>query len=246
MIEKTSSIAAFEEFEAFLTEPGPWIAGIDFPFGFSRRFIETIGWPTNWPDYVRHMNSLGKSGFISALEEYKAPRAAGDKEHQRATDRLTGGVSPQKLYGVPVAKMLFEGAPRLINSGASIVHLSAGDPGRTIVEAYPGVLARAAIGKASYKSDTRKKQTPDKEAARKLIVEKLRSDWCLSQYGFTVLCEDGVIDDPTGDRLDAVLCAVQAAWALDNRQSNYGAGSVDPLEGWIADPHALAPKVRTP
>ena len=39
---------SFEGFEAALREPGPWIAGIDFPFGMARRFIETIGWPATW------------------------------------------------------------------------------------------------------------------------------------------------------------------------------------------------------
>lgn len=37
--------ADFEGFEGALQEPGPWIAGIDFPFGQASRFTETIGWP---------------------------------------------------------------------------------------------------------------------------------------------------------------------------------------------------------
>lgn len=39
-----------DSFEAGLRKPGPWIAGIDFPFGQSRRFIENIGWPHSWQD----------------------------------------------------------------------------------------------------------------------------------------------------------------------------------------------------
>jgi len=31
----------FTAFELALQRPGPWIAGIDFPFGQARRFIET-------------------------------------------------------------------------------------------------------------------------------------------------------------------------------------------------------------
>jgi hypothetical protein len=44
-------------------------------------------------------------------------------------------------------------------------------------------------------------------------------------------------DDPSGDSLDALLCAVQAAWSWTQRRNNYGEpeGS-DTLEGWIADP----------
>ena len=34
---------SFEGFDAFLCSSGPWIAGIDFPFGQAHRFIETRG-----------------------------------------------------------------------------------------------------------------------------------------------------------------------------------------------------------
>jgi hypothetical protein len=46
-----------------------------------------------------------------------------------------------------------------------------------------------------------------------------------------------LIDDATGDSLDAVLCLVQAAWAQQQQATGhprYGLPSeVDPLEGWI-------------
>jgi len=42
------------------------------------------------------------------------------------------------------------------------------------------------------------------------------------------------LDDATGDRLDALLCLVQAAWAWQRRDQAYGLPArVDPLEGWI-------------
>ncbi|WHS96727.1 hypothetical protein VPK21_001357 (plasmid) [Sinorhizobium kummerowiae] len=52
--------ADFEGFEGALQEPGPWIAGIDFPFGQASRFIETIGWPKRWADYVAYAHGLGR------------------------------------------------------------------------------------------------------------------------------------------------------------------------------------------
>ena len=113
----------FTLFEQALQRPGPWIAGIDFPFGQSRRFIETIGWPSNWADYVLHANALGRNGFRAALNAYRSVRPSGDKEHRRQTDIAAGSISPQKLYGVPVGLMFFEGAPRLL---ASIVAVAAG------------------------------------------------------------------------------------------------------------------------
>ena len=68
---------SFDGFERGLQRPGLWIAGIDFPFGQARRFIETIDWPNEWQGYVTHAASLGKTGFEQALEEYAASRACG-------------------------------------------------------------------------------------------------------------------------------------------------------------------------
>lgn len=49
-----------------------------------------------------------------------------------------------------------------------------------------------------------------------------------------------LIEDPTGDNLDALLCAVQTGWAYKQRDQGYGIPSdYDPLEGWIVDPELL-------
>jgi hypothetical protein len=52
--DQMHNLHSFREFEATLSAAGPWIAGIDFPFGQSRKFIENIGWPNKWDKYVRH------------------------------------------------------------------------------------------------------------------------------------------------------------------------------------------------
>lgn len=227
----------YNDFETALARPGPWIAGIDFPFGLARRFIETAGWPPAWRDYVRHAAALGRDGFRSVLEEYKKDRPPGDKEHRRGTDKLAGAISPQKLYGVPVALMFFEGAPRLVKAGVTIPHLQPGDPQRIVVEAYPGVLARALIGRQSYKSDTRRKQTPALLQARRDLLDRLRQT-APERYGLRIEAPDSLAAEPGGDHLDALLSAVQAAWAWEQRAAGFGAPpTVDPLEGWIADPH---------
>lgn len=235
--EKLSEWQNFSKFEQGLKRPGPWIAGIDFPFGQSRTFIENIGWPENWRDYVEHARTLGRKDFRAALDDYRANRPFGDKEHRRTTDITSGSISPQKLYGTPVGLMFFEGAPRLIDAGVTIPELQEGDPDRIVVEAYPGVLARRLIGRRSYKNDTKKKQTQDQFEARQEILRKIKNDALIQDYGLKVQAPDSLADDPSGDELDALLCAIQAAWAWTQRVSCYGApATVDPIEGWIADP----------
>lgn len=147
----------FRPFEEALEKPGPWIAGIDFPFGQSRTFVENIGWPGSWAGYIEHSRSLGREGFRKALNAYRERRPFGDKEHRRVTDIGAGSISPQKIYGAPVGLMFFEGAPRLIKSGVTIPILQTGDPSRLVVEAYPGLLVRQFIGRTAYKNDTRRK-----------------------------------------------------------------------------------------
>lgn len=228
---------SYESFEAVLSKPGPWIAGIDFPFGQARRFIKTIGWPSTWAGYVDHARQLDRAGFREALNRYKENRIAGDKEHRRATDEAAGSISPQKLYGVPVGLMFFEGAPRLLASGVTIPHMHDGDPQRIAIEAYPGLLARQLIGRRSYKNDTRKKQTADQHEARRNLLQALRVE-APRRYGFSIDAPDSLCDDPGADHLDALLCAAQAAWAWRQRDTRFGAPeTIDKLEGWIADPH---------
>jgi hypothetical protein len=163
----------FGLFETALRKPGPWIAGIDFPFGQSRIFTTNIGWPDDWAGYVAHAGSLGRQGFRHALEDYRRDRSFGDEEHRRKTDIAASSISPQKLYGVPVGLMFFEGAPRLVRSGVTIPGLKAGDPKRIVVEAYPGVLARQLVGRARYKNDTARKQTEMQHQTRRAMLDHI-------------------------------------------------------------------------
>ncbi|WP_321528554.1 DUF429 domain-containing protein [Sedimenticola selenatireducens] len=227
----------FAAFEAALRKPGPWVAGIDFPFGQSRRFIKTIGWPDTWQGYVDHAKQLGRQGFRSALDDYRKDRPAGDKEHRRATDIAAGSISPQKLYGTPVGLMFFEGAPRIKEAGVTIPGLQQGDPRRIVVEAYPGILARSLIGRQSYKQDSKAKQTRDQYKARMEILNLVNKKGVQPSHGLTVEAPNSLADDPGADHLDALLCAIQAAWAWTRRHSNYGLpATIDPLEGWIIHP----------
>jgi hypothetical protein len=143
-----------------------------------------------------------------------------------------------KWVNPPVAFMLHAGVPALRASGVSLPGLCTGDPNRVALEAYPGWLAREVLGRQSYKSDDKAKQTPERLLARKQVLHAL--DVGQTRLGLrlrlTPAQHDDLVADASGDRLDAVLCLMQAAWALRQHQTghpNYGLPEMDALEGWI-------------
>ena len=104
------------------------------------------------------------------------------------------------------------------------------------LEAYPGLLARELIGRRSYKSDEKSRQTADRLIARKDVVMALENG--RTRLGLrlklTNAQHDALVGDASGDSLDAVLCLVQAAWAQRQGAPRYGLPEdLDPLEGWI-------------
>lgn len=235
----------FGDFERFLNGPPagpPWIASIDFPFCLSCRFVQNMAWPTNWADYVeQEVEGLAdREAWRNTLDDYKRNRAPGDKEHRRQTDVAAGSVSPQKQYGVPVALMFFEGAPRLRAADVWIPGLQDGPPDRVVVEGYPGVAARSLVGRLKYKAESPSKQTAAQLQARRLILNRLLGAQGVNIYGLHIQNPNGVdvVTDPAGDRLDALLCAVQAAWAWRSGPPHFGLRApICPTEGWIADPN---------
>ena len=240
-LECLGALKSFIEFDAFLGQPGPWVGGMDFPFGQPRKFIENAGWPETWEGMIRHISSMSKDEFIRVLESYCQGREKGDKHHLRRTDKLARSRSPMMLYRVPVGKMFFEGAPRLWESGVSVQPCRVRDDPRTLVEAYPALVARRWIGNRSYKTDTVRQQTMAQRLAREEIIHGLRSKDVMMYFGFDVHFNDHVVDeliqDGSGDRLDAFLCAVQAGWAFSQRERNFGIpADCDLVEGWIVDP----------
>lgn len=240
-LERLASLGAFND---WLGAPGPWIAGFDFPFTQSRKFLSNIGWPLDWRSYADRLAAMSRTEFRAALEGYKADRAPGDREHGRGFEAGTGAVSPQKLYGVPVALMQFEGAPRLRRAGVHIPGLQEGDPSRIAVEAYPGVAARALIGRTSYKNDQASKQTPEQADARIEILGRLTGEAGFRRFGLRVTAPSWLADEPGADPLDALLCSVQAAWAARlMRDEPERLARLDLSEGWIADPDVL-PRLR--
>jgi hypothetical protein len=172
----------------------------------------------------------------NALDLYRASRPVGRKYAHRATDYPAGSSSPMKLVNPPVALMFHEGARRLLAAGVHLPALLDGDPARIALEAYPGLLARKQLGiRASYKSDTRSEHTPARKAVRKLIVKALLAGRPLGiRLAAAARLQKSLVEDGSGDLLDAAICAVQACWGWRRRRRNYGLPeALDPHEGWI-------------
>jgi len=235
-IQEVESLETFAAFEAFLARPGPWIGGFDFPFSLPRELVRDLGWPRPWRELVAHCASMTRLELRAALDAYRNARPPGRKYAHRATDLPAGSSSPMKLVNPPVALMFHEGARRLAAAGIDVPLLLPRDFSRVALEAYPGLLARRQLGvRESYKSDTRSEHTRARKAARRKIFQELQMG---KPLGIRVTGSRGLeklaLDDGSGDTLDAVICAVQAAWGWQRRATNYGLPADAPAgEGWI-------------
>ena len=233
-VQAVERLESFAAFDALLARPGPWVGGFDFPFSLPRQLVRDLGWPCTWPQLVAHCAAMSRPALRAALDAYRCSRPMGNRYAHRATDHPAGSSSPMKLVNPPVALMFHEGAPRILAAGVHVPALAAGDPKRVALEAYPGLLVRKHLGmRASYKSDMRREQTAERCAVRRRIVQSLEAGKAL---GLRLELGRGlakaVLEDASGDLLDAVICAVQAAWAA--RRPGYGIPASAPeAEGWI-------------
>jgi len=239
-LERIDEHVAFDAFARWLRAPGRWVAAIDMPFGLPRELVLALGWPTEWLPLMRHYATLGRDEIRARFAAFCAARPAGSKFAHRACDGPAGSSPSMKWVNPPVAYMLHAGVPLLIDAGVHLPGLHGGDPQRVALEGYPGLLARELIGARPYKSDDLARQTPERLIARKDLLEALEQG--RSRLGLRLRAShaqrDGLVADASGDRLDAVLCLLQAAWATG--QPGHGMpAQVDPLEGWITS--ALRP-----
>jgi Protein of unknown function (DUF429) len=234
--------ADFETFEAQLQIPGPWVAGFDFPFGLPLEFLQAAGLPLSWGDYVATIARGGKEKFEFAVNGFIASQPELSKHPRRVTDKLAGSTSPLNIVNPPVGKMFFAGAPRLLASGISVQPCCPSKNRRVALETYPALAARALTGdkRPSYKSDSTASDSESKAGMRRNIAEALGDSQKMKTYGLTVAMtsrlRNDLVNDNSGDKLDAVLCAIQAAWAYKRRKENWGIPAGHENEGWIVNP----------
>lgn len=180
--------------------------------------------------------SHGKEEFSKrAMSAFLAAKSPEDKH--RLTDLASGSHSPLKTRtNPPVGLMFYEGAWRLWNSCVCIPGLRETSSNKIALEAYPGLLARR-IGVRLYKNDT-SASSEKRIAARKVLISVLQrpdiaKTWIPKPLRFNADVLEQMLH-PSGDWLDAALCAVQASWGYERRFERYGLPEdVDPVEGWI-------------
>jgi Protein of unknown function (DUF429) len=234
-LARLEAFSTLDAVSAWLATPGPWLGAFDFPFGLPRAFVEANALGATCEQLIHNVRArcttrMAWRGFI---DTWGNGQPAGQRLLHRRTDTALQGLSstsPLQTRYVPVGFMYYEGVARLIDAGVTLPQMFAGDPARVAVEAYPGLLAHELIGRRSYKN----KAEPDRLIARKEILDALEQG--RTRLGLrlrlTHAQRDHVVDDASGDRLDAVLCLMQAAWASTRPGHGLPEG-IDPIEGWI-------------
>lgn len=235
-LERLETLAAFE---SWLAQPQVWIGGFDLPFGLPRELVVQLGWPSTWLACMTHYTAKSRAELRDTFAAFCDARPAGGKFAHRATDVPAGSSPSMKWVNPPVAWMMHAGMPALLGAGVHLPGLHSGDTTRVALEAYPGLLAREILGNTSYKSDDKKKQTPERLIARKDLITALEHGQTRLKVRLklTHAQRDLLVADASGDSLDAVLCLLQAAWAQTQHATgsgNYGLpAGMDSLEGWI-------------
>jgi hypothetical protein len=240
-LDRLERFETLDAFSNFLDQAAAWVGGFDLPFGLPRELVEHLGWPTDWQRCMDYFGALERPQIRATFKAFCDARPIGGKFAHRATDKPAQSSPSMKWVNPPVAYMLHAGVPRLLAAGVHFPGLqpTAQNASHVALEAYPGLLAREVLGARSYKSDDRSKQTPQRLIARKDLITALELGQ--SKLGLrlklTHAQRDTLIEDASGDSLDAVLCLIQAAWGqmkFNNGNVLYGLpADLDPLEGWI-------------
>ncbi len=234
-----SSFERYETFEAYtalLSREGAWIGGFDMPFGLPRAFVSEQGWPSAWLGYTKAALALSRKELVERCRAYAAVRPAGQKLAYRATDKPARSSSAMWWMNPPVVLMYHAGVRCLLEATVRIEPCRRVASERIAVEAYPGLLQKR-LGIGSYKQDIAAKQTAEQRENRRRFLVKI-AESAPQVLGFSCkvsrAATTAMINDASGDTLDAYVCLLQAGYAALRREAGFGFPKNAPAnEGWI-------------
>jgi len=233
-VDDLVELFTLDAFAGWLQTPGPWLGAYDFPFGLPRRFVDANALGASAAEVIAevHRRAPTRMAWRALIDAWGNTQPAGARLLHRRTDVASpvGSTSPLQTRYVPVGFMYYEGVARLVASGVSMPGLHVGDDGRVALEGYPRRSAHAIVARRSYKNG----DDDDRREAREAIVVALEvgAGGALRLSIGDRTLRASLIADASGDRLDAVLCLMQAAAA--SRLVRYGLPrEIDPVEGWI-------------
>ena len=221
---RVAELTTLAAFETGCVAPGPWLGGFDFPFGLPRAFVDAHGFGASCGGGDRERaqslrDAHGLACLHRRLGQYatgrRAPAAsahrrrfAGDVDQPDADALRSGRADVLRRRRAPdrlrrdVARPARTAATR---RGSRSRRIRAGSRMRSSRGARTRT-ARWTIDVARVKrSSPGSKQAATASASRSRATPALRAS---------------LIDDVSGDRLDAVLCLAQAAIA--SRRDRYG------------------------
>ena len=240
------------DFEKFLKEKGPWFAGINFPLGQPKQFLDKMSLPSGWNNYIKDIQKWKQTGFEKKVKQYLNKLPKGIKAPLRITDIFAGVESPLKTTNNHSLKRFFEGGYCLLKSGASIIPCAPKKDNRVIIETLPALVAR----RFKVQENFGKKLKSDLEHIHKEVIKGLETPEFEHDFVFKLFIDDTLklkcVEDANGFSLDAILSAVQTAWAFKMGKPNYGIPGLQhpsiQSEGWIIDPSLVnsidKPKTR--
>jgi len=136
--------------------------------------------------------------------------------------------------------MFYEGARRLLSAGVNIVPCHRTADEKVALEGYPRLVAKY-LNEGKYKSEDGR---GDHRDIRVRMISGFQDGRIRNRYSFDVCFESDVlakriVADESGDQLDAVLCAIQAGWASQQKDFSVPENCQSD-EGWIIDPETIA------
>jgi GTP pyrophosphokinase len=223
--------------DSILNEPGPWVLGLDVPFSLPNEFVAAQGWPGEWAGYVATIGAMTPGDLTAVISAFRQVRAEGMKEPRRPTDIRAGALSPLKVANPPLLRMFQAAAPILAASACDVVPFRNQGRDRVVVEVYPKLVAKR-LRDTRYKTRSGDAST---RTVRREMLEAICAGDLTGEFGFRVHVGESVaaiaVANQSGDAIDSVFSAIEAAWVFRNREQHWGIPDDGrATEGWIVDP----------